>query len=70
MNQKSQPSSIDRRRFLDFTWRTVGASLALALVPDKRAICRFQIFDQSIHAWGCFRRSHAGRDRSVDAPSA
>ncbi len=35
MNQKSQPSSIDRRRFLDFTWRTVGASLALALVPDK-----------------------------------
>ena len=35
MNQKSQPSSIDRRRFLDFTWRTVGCSLALALVPGK-----------------------------------
>ena len=30
-------SSIDRRRFLAHTWRGVGASLALALVPGGRA---------------------------------
>jgi alkaline phosphatase D len=32
MNRKAQPSSIDRRRFLQHTWRGVGASLSLALL--------------------------------------
>jgi alkaline phosphatase D len=32
---KTQPSSIDRRRFLRHTWQGVGASLATALVPGR-----------------------------------
>jgi alkaline phosphatase D len=32
---KTEPSSIDRRRFLRHTWDGVGASLALALVPGQ-----------------------------------
>lgn len=38
MSTSTRPlSSIDRRRFLAHTWRAVGASLALALVPGGRA---------------------------------
>src|SRR5262245_21113558 len=33
MNTKTQASSLDRRRFLQHTWRGVGASLSLALLP-------------------------------------
>jgi alkaline phosphatase D len=35
MRLKTQPSSIDRRRFLRHTWQGVGASLAMALVPGR-----------------------------------
>jgi phosphodiesterase/alkaline phosphatase D-like protein len=33
MNLKTRTSSVERRRFLEYTWRGVGASLSLALVP-------------------------------------
>ena len=33
--EKTQLSSFDRRRFLAYAWRGVGASLALALVPGE-----------------------------------
>lgn len=41
--RKSLPSFVDRRRFLRYTWNTVGASLALALLPGRslRAAPRF-----------------------------
>jgi alkaline phosphatase D len=45
MKKKSQQlSSMDRRRFLDFTWRTVGATMALAFLPgnDLFANSRFK----------------------------
>jgi phosphodiesterase/alkaline phosphatase D-like protein len=32
---KTRPSAIDRRRFLQYTWSGVGASLSLALLPGK-----------------------------------
>ncbi len=35
MNWKTQPSSIDRRRFLQQTWHSVGASLSLALLSGR-----------------------------------
>ena len=35
MNWKTQPSSIDRRRFLRHTWHSVGASLSLALLSGR-----------------------------------
>ena len=34
-DRKTQPSSIDRRRFLQYTWSGVGASLSLALLPGR-----------------------------------
>jgi alkaline phosphatase D len=34
-NAKTLPSSVDRRRFLRQTWRGVGASLSLALLPGQ-----------------------------------
>jgi alkaline phosphatase D len=34
-DSKTTPSSIDRRRFLEHTWRGVGASLSLALIPGQ-----------------------------------
>ena len=33
--RKSQRSSVDRRRFLQYTWRGIGASLSLALLPGR-----------------------------------
>jgi alkaline phosphatase D len=36
--RKTQPSSIDRRRFLRHTWQGVGAGLSLALVPGAGAL--------------------------------
>jgi alkaline phosphatase D len=44
MPTKSGPSSVDRRRFLGYTWRGVGASLSLALLPghDLFASSRFR----------------------------
>lgn len=33
MAYKTQPTSMERRRFLDFTWRTVSAGIALSLLP-------------------------------------
>ena len=40
---KTDPSSIDRRRFLDYTWKGVGASLSLAALSgsDLFALPRF-----------------------------
>ena len=40
---KTQPSLVDRRRFLEYTWCGVGASLSLALLPghDLLAAPRF-----------------------------
>jgi hypothetical protein len=38
MNLNNQTSSVDRRRFLEYTWRGVGASLSLALVPADALI--------------------------------
>ena len=35
---KSQPSAVDRRRFLEHTWRGVGASLSLALLPGRELL--------------------------------
>src|SRR5215475_5187002 len=32
-HSNARPSSIDRRRFFQYTWRGVGASLSLALLP-------------------------------------
>jgi alkaline phosphatase D len=32
-HSKTQPSSFDRRRFLQYTWHGVGASISLALLP-------------------------------------
>ena len=32
---KTQPSSVDRRRFLHHTWSGVAASLSLALLPGR-----------------------------------
>ena len=40
MSQKTQPTSIERRRFLNFTWRTVGASIALSLLPGENLFAR------------------------------
>lgn len=42
-HSKARPSSIDRRRFLEYTWRGVGASLSLALLSgrDLFAAARF-----------------------------
>ncbi len=34
-DRKTQPSPIDRRRFLQYTWSGVGASLSLALLPGR-----------------------------------
>src|ERR1700740_1499789 len=44
MNKKSQQlSSMDRRRFLNLTWRTVGASMALAVLPgNDLSVTRFR----------------------------
>jgi alkaline phosphatase D len=36
-HRKAQMSSIDRRRFLHYTWNGIGASLALALMPRHDA---------------------------------
>jgi len=35
MNRKAQASALDRRRFLQHTWRTVSASLSLALLSGR-----------------------------------
>jgi alkaline phosphatase D len=40
MTKNTQPTAMDRRRFLDFTWRTVSASLALSLLPGASAFAR------------------------------
>ena len=37
-SSKTQASLIDRRRFLDYTWGGVGASLSLALLPGQRTL--------------------------------
>jgi alkaline phosphatase D len=34
---KSQPTAIDRRRFLEYVWRAAGASLGMALLPGRHA---------------------------------
>jgi alkaline phosphatase D len=34
-HSKTRPSAIDRRRFLEYTWAGVGASLSLALMPGR-----------------------------------
>jgi alkaline phosphatase D len=44
MHSKTRPSELDRRRFLQYTWQGVGASLSLALLPgtDLFASTRFR----------------------------
>ena len=42
---KTSPSSIDRRRFLKYTWSGVGASLSLALVPGNDLFAAPQFAD-------------------------
>ena len=37
-NRRAPLSSIDRRRFLQYTWGTVGASLALGVLPRNQAL--------------------------------
>jgi alkaline phosphatase D len=38
MAAKSGGSSVDRRRFLEYTWATLGASLGVALLPSSYAM--------------------------------
>jgi alkaline phosphatase D len=44
-HDKTQPSALDRRRFLDYTWRGVGASLSLALMPAADLFARPRVND-------------------------
>ena len=71
MTARRRPSAIDRRRFLEYTWRGVGASLSLALVSGHEPDAPGRGFGDNPFTLGVASGDPtSGRDRVVDPSRA